>query len=432
MRSAQRPVQEWGEVANELFIARRYLRSSRRTGFISLISYMAVGGVVLGVAALVIILSVTNGFSGEVKNRLIGMNYHVMVTTYGKALPDYRDALQQVMSHDEVVAAAPVISSKGVIMSKRDMRVDGIELLGIEPESFASVSELPRHLLYDPDARILLGPLPEEEHNGIILGQELADVLKVGPGFEVLLLTVDNVDPEQVVLDGGFTPRFWPFLVSDAFSSGMYQFDRSLAFVALEDAQQVLGLGDAATHLHLRLRDIYQAGEVQKALQEKLGYPYVVRDWTQIFPEFFRWIRLEKWAIFIALSLIILVAAFNIMSILAMSVVIKTRDVGILRAMGCTASSIRRIFMLQGLIIGLVGTVLGCVLGYAVCLMQQHFHVISIPGDVYLINSLPVDMEITDFLLVSAVSLIICLLTSVYPARKAAALMPVDAIRYTM
>ncbi len=419
-------------MANELFLARRYLRSSRRTGFISLISYIAVGGVVLGVAALIIMLSVTNGFSGEVKNRLIGMNYHIMVTAYGEALPDYRHVIDQVTTHPEVTAAAPVISSKGVIMSKRDMRVDGIELLGIEPHSFAAVSELPRHLLYDPDEQILLGPLPDEDYSGIILGRELADVLKVGPGFEVLLLTVDNIDPEQILLDGGFRPRFWPFLISDTFSSGMYQFDRSMTFVSLADAQNILGLGDRATHVHLRVRDIYAARNVRDALQDMLGYPYVVRDWTQIFPEFFRWIRLEKWAIFIALSLIILVAAFNIMSILAMSVVIKTRDVGILRAMGCTSKSIRRIFMLQGLIIGVVGTVLGCLIGYAVCFIQQRYEIISIPGDVYLISSLPVDMVVTDFLLVSAVSMVICLLTSVYPARKAAALMPVDAIRYVM
>jgi len=419
-------------LASELFIARRYLRSGHRAGFISLISYMAVGGVVLGVAALIIILSVTNGFSGEVKNRLIGMNYHVMITSYGASLPDYREAMARALLHSEVVAAAPVISTKGVIMSRRDMRVDGIELLGVEPESFAAVSELPQHLLYESGRAILVGPLPGQKHPGIILGQDLADVLRVGPGFEVLLLSVDGIDPEQMVLDGGFTPRFWPFLVSDTFSSGMYQFDRSLAFVSLADAQRLLGMGDEATQIHLRLRDIYHAGAVRDALQTELGPPYVVRDWTQIFPEFFRWVRLEKWAIFIALSLIILVAAFNIMSILAMTVLVKTHDIGILRAMGCTTAAIRRIFMLQGLVIGLAGTALGCVLGYAVCVVQQRFHVISIPGDVYLISSLPVDMELSDFLFVSCVSLIICLLTSVYPARKASALMPVDAIRFTI
>lgn len=419
-------------MAHEFFIARRYLRSTQKRGFISLISYMAVGGVVLGVAALVIILSVTNGFSGEVKNRLIGMNYHVKIFCYSGPLPDYREVLEKVEKFPGVVAAAPVIESTAVITPKRDTReVNGIRLLGIEPESFARISELPKHLQYDPNKEILVGKVPEQKNPGIILGQVLANILKVGPSFDVLLFSVQQVDLEDVVM-GGFMPRLWTFLVTDTFESGMYEFDSSFAFVALEDAQKILDLEDQVTQVYLRVEDIYRAAEIRDALEEELGFPYRAADWTQIFPAFFEWIELEKWAIFLALSLIILVAAFNIMSILAMSVLIKTPEIGILRAMGCTTRGIRRIFMYQGLVIGVVGTALGCLAGFAVCLVQQRFEVISIPGEVYLINSLPVDMEATDFLLVSAVSLAICLLTSIYPARKASALMPVEAIRYIM
>ena len=422
-------------MAHEFFIAKRYLRSTQKRGFISLISYMAVGGVVLGVAALIIILSVTNGFSGEVKNRLIGMNAHVTVFKIGGGpIFEYQQVLERVKTFPEVVGAAPVIETKVVIVSKRDLhQMDGIRLLGIEPESFATVSDLPEHLLYDLDGEILLGDLPDEKHPGIILGQALADEgLRVGPSFEVLLVTMQNMDLEEVML-GGFTPKFWPFLVTDAFESGMYEYDRTMAFVALEDAQQILGLEDAVTQIQLQVRDIYRATAVKDALQEELGpYPYKVNDWSEIFPAFFEWIELEKWAIFLALSLIILVAAFNIMSILSMSVLIKTPEIGILRAMGCATRGIRRIFMYQGLVIGVVGTALGCLAGFILCLVQQRFEVISIPGEVYLINSLPVDMEVTDFLLVSAMSLTICLLTSIYPARKASALMPVEAIRYIM
>lgn len=420
-------------MSHELFIARRYLRSGQKAGFISLISYMAVGGVVLGVAALIIILSVTNGFSGEVENRLIGMNAHVTIRRFGgDLLGDYRALLDTLKAFPEVVGAAPVIDSKVVIASKRDLRgLDGVFVWGVEPKSFKKVSDLPKHLLYDPDNKIVLGDLPEQKYPGIILGKQLADRLKVGPGFEVLLVTVRNMDLEGAIMEG-FTPRPWPFLVTDVFESGMYQYDDNFAFIALKDAQKILELGDGVTDIHIRVEEIDRAVQVREALQEELGYPYSVSDWTQLFPEFFRWIELEKWAIFIALSLIILVAAFNIMSILAMSVLIKTSEIGILRAMGCTVQGIRRIFMYQGLVIGAVGTFLGCLTGFLLCLLQQRFELIRIPGDVYLINSLPVDMEPLDFLLVSAVSLAICLLTSVYPARKASSLMPVEAIRYIM
>ena len=420
-------------VPYELFIARRYLRSSRKTGFISIITYMAIGGVVLGVAALIIILSVTNGFSGEVQNRLIGMNAHVTVRRFdGEAMLNYRELLERLREFPEVVGIAPVVDSKVIIASKRDLRnYDGCLLWGIEPESFDSVSDMPEHLQYDPDNELMLGDLPDQKYPGIILGEQLANRLRVGPGSEVLLVTLENVDLEDAVMDG-FTPRLRPFLLTDTFESGMYQYDDSFAFIALEDAQQILNLEDGATHIHIRVQDVYRATQVKEALQVEMGYPYRVTDWSEIFPEFFNWIKLEKWAIFIALSLIILVAAFNIMSILSMSILIKTPEIGILRAMGSTTRSIRRIFMYQGLVIGVVGTAFGCLTGFTVCYLQQRFALLSLPGDVYLINSLPVDMEALDFLLVAAVSLSICLLTSVYPARKASALMPVEAIRYIM
>ncbi|MEW6749818.1 MAG: FtsX-like permease family protein [Candidatus Latescibacterota bacterium] len=420
-------------MSHEVFIARRYLRSSRKAGFISFITYIAIGGVVLGVAALVIILSVTNGFSGEVKNRLIGMNAHVSVRRLdGGPLGEYGPLLERIQALPEVAGASPVIDSKVIIAPRADTKkVDGVVLWGIRPESFAQVSDLPRHLQYDPDGRIVLGEVPGQKYPGIILGEQLARRLSAYPGSVVFLVTMASTDLEDVVMEG-FTPRLWPFVVTDVFETGMFQYDDSIVFVGLEDAQRILQMGQAVSHLHVRLRDIYQAQSVAEQLREELRYPYMVRDWRDLFPEFFEWIELEKWAIFIALSLIILVAAFNIMSILTMSVLVKTPEIGILRAMGCTGRAVRHIFMYQGLFIGIVGTALGCVTGLALCWAQQHFHIITIPGEVYLINSLPVDMEVVDFLLVSAVSLLVCLLTSVYPARKAASLMPVEAIRYIM
>ena len=416
----------------ELFIAKRYLRSKQTRGFISVIAYIAAGGVVLGVAALIIMLSVTNGFSGEVKNRLIGMNAHVTVGKfYEETLQDYRQTLEKVEQFSGVEAATPVIQSKMVIAPKSGKKdMDGVVLWGIDPASFGRVSDLPKHLVYDRDKLLLLGELPERKYPGIILGEQLARRLVVGPGDEVLLVSFQNMELEDVMMGG--TPRLWAFIVTDTFESGMYHYDDSYAFIALQDAQRILGFAEGVTNIHIRVQDVDQAVQIGKELDAEFGYPYHVSDWTGLFPELFRWMELEKWVIFIALSLIIVVAAFNIMSILVMSILIKTPEIGILRTMGAAGKGIRRIFVYQGLVIGVVGTALGCGIGLVVCLLQKHFQLISIPGDIYIINSLPVDMQVLDFLLVSLVSLGICLLASIYPARKAASLMPVDAIRYIM
>ena len=335
------------------FVARRYLRSKETSGFVSVIAYMAVGGVVLGVAALIIIISVTNGFSGEIKSRLIGMNAHINIRRFdGGPIVEYRAFIDKLKDWPEVVGVSPVIDSKVIIVSKRDFgRVDGIPVWGIDPQTFPTVSDLPRHLQYAEDGEVLLGDVPEMNKKGIILGEHLARRLQVGPGFEVLLLTIRNLDVEGAVMDG-FAPKTWPFLITDHFESGMYQYDDNYAFIHIEDAQRILGLGDAATDIHLHVGDIYRARKIRDALAEEFDYPYRVSDWSQLFPEFFRWIELEKWAIFIALSLIVLVAAFNIMSILVMSVLIKTSEIGILRAMGCTVGEIYRVFVYQGLFIG--------------------------------------------------------------------------------
>ena len=417
-----------------LFVACRYLRSKQREGFFSVIAYMAVGGVILGVAALVIILSVTNGFAGEVKNRLIGMNAHVNVRRFdGGPIAGWDALLQQVKGAAGVVGAAPVVDSKVIVASQLDLgRVDGIPVWGIDPATFPAVSDLTEHLRYaNPAGQLRLGLLAELNKRGIVLGEYLARRLHVGPGSEVLLMTVQNLDVEAAVMDG-FSPRPWSFFVTDHFESGMYQYDDNYAFIHLEDAQRMLELGDAITDIHIRVADIYQAPEIRDRLAKELGYPYQVRDWTQLFPEFFRWIELEKWAIFLALSLIVLVAAFNIMSILVMSVLIKTPEIGILRTIGCTVGEIYRIFVYQGLVIGGIGTLLGCLIGFALCFAQQRFALISIPGDMYFISSLPVDMSVVDFALVAVISMVTCLATSIYPARKAAGLMPVEAIRYIM
>ena len=411
----------------ELFIARRYLQSKQRTGFISIVAIIAVGGVILGVAALVIMLSVTNGFSGEVRARLIGMNAHVAIQRFhGEPIPDYQNLIDQVSRRDGVVAAAPVVEGKVVVAGDREM--DGLFVWGIEPASFARVSDLHQHLRTDSDQQLHLGEFPGGKYPGIVLGVHLAARLRVGIGDQVLLMTVRNMERDDLLR--GITPRVDAFIVSDLFESGMYHYDDNFGFISLSEAQRILRLSEGVTSIHLRVSDLDEATNIRVHLESELGYPYRLRDWTQQFPELFQWMELEKWVIFIALSLTIIVAAFNIMSILSMSILIKTPEIGILRAMGSKTSGIRRIFVYQGLAIGAVGTLLGNILGFGVCLLQDRFEIISIPSDIYIISSLPVDMQWPDFALVSVVSLTICLLASLYPARRAASMQPVEAIRY--
>jgi len=417
-------------VRYEFFIAKRYLQSKQRAGFISFITIIAVGGVILGVAALIIMLSVTNGFSGEVKSRLIGMNAHVSVARFhGDAIEDWSTVMDQVGGEPGVVAVAPVVEAKLVIASGDD-EMDGVFVWGVEPESFRRVSDLPKHLRYDDEESLMLDRVPDAKWPGIVLGAYLANRLRVGIGDTVYLISVKTRSLDDILT--GLTPKVYPYVVTDLFESGMYHYDDSFAFISQAESQRILNLGGSVTALHARIDDLDQAIAIRHRLEERLGYPYRLTDWTQRFPELFQWMELEKWVIFIALSLIILVAAFNIMSILSMSILIKTPEIGILRAMGARAAGVRRLFVYQGMVIGLIGTGLGVALGLVVCLLQHHFEIITIPSEIYIINSLPVDMQPLDFLLVSSVSLVICFLASLVPARKAASLEPVEAIRYIM
>jgi lipoprotein-releasing system permease protein len=245
-------------------------------------------------------------------------------------------------------------------------------------------------------------------------------------------MTFGNQSLDDMMM-GGLSPNIDGFVVRDIFESGMYHFDDSFVFIGIEQARKLLRIeGEGATAIHIRIDDLEQATALRQQLSTDLGYPYYTTDWTQQFPELFEWMELEKWVIFIALSLIIVVAAFNIMSILSMSILIKTPEIGILRTMGARARGIGKVFVLQGLFIGVFGTFLGCALGLFICTFQDRFEIISIPSDIYIISSLPVDMQISDFLVVSTVSVLICFLASLLPARRAASLQPVDAIRHIM
>ncbi|MDA0333606.1 MAG: ABC transporter permease [bacterium] len=414
----------------ELFVARRYLKAKHRSGFLSVISFIAVGGVILGVAALVIMLSVTNGFSGEVKNRLIGMNAHVSIGRYYGAPIEQADTLlAHIVKMPVVRGAAPIVEAKlGLYTNDGDF--SGVIVWGIDPQNFGQVSDLPKHLEYDKQGQFHFDPPEGEKYPGIIVGASLANRLRIGVGDRVFLLSIQKRPIEEVLMDG-LAPKYHPYVVTDLFASGMYHYDDTFAFVGLDEARRMLAM-DGVSAIHLRIDDLDDATTLRDELDEDLGYPFHVTDWTQQFPELFHWMELEKIVIFTALSLIIVVAAFNIMSILTMSILIKTPEIGILRAMGAQAKGIGRVFIFQGMFIGVFGTALGCLIGLAVCVVQDRLQIISIPSDIYIISSLPVDMQPLDFVAVSVMSIVICLLAAVIPARKAASLEPVEAIRYIM
>jgi len=406
----------------EIFIAKRYLRAKRKTRFISITTYISIVGVGVGVATLIIVLSLMNGFATEVRAKLIGMDAHLRVLAFhGEGITDYLNLGKKIEEVEGVVATAPFIYWEGMLASTG--RTAGVKIKGIEPSSATRVTEIGESLI---DGELNLREIQGEKCSGIVIGKFLADRLRVGVGDEVYLLSSKSID----VASMWSIPKMRRFLVTGIFESGLYDFDASLAFMSIETAQQIFGLDNKVTGIEVKINDIYKAKPIGGKIRERLGYPYFTLDWMEMNKHLFSWMTIEKWASFIVLSLIIVVAAFSIISTLIMIVMEKTREIGILRSMGATAKSIKKIFISEGLVIGILGTALGCLIGYLFCWVQDSFKVISLPSDIYIISAVPIDMRPFDFIWVSAAALGICFLASLYPARKAASLEPVEAIRY--
>ena len=405
----------------EFFIAKRYLRSKRKTKFVSVITLISIGGVLIGVTALDFILSMMNGFEKEVRSRIIGTSAHVSVfSTYEEGMDNYHELIPGIKEVKHVVEVAPYIYYKAAIASKTGS--DGIVVRGIDPERERLVTDLQRNLS--------LGSLdlePEEDGlPGILLGATLADRLGVELGDNVVLFSLK----EGSLTTGWSQPKASKLKLRGIFETGMYEYDASLAYISLSTAQKLFNLGNKVTGLQVKLDNLYQAGKVAKAVEEKLGYHYYALDWMHMHKNLFSWMALEKYAMFIVLSLIVAVAAFNIISTLIMVVIEKRKDIGILKSMGSTNFSIMKIFMFEGLVVGVVGIVLGTAFGYLLCWIQKSFNIISLPPEIYFISSLPVDMRPLDFIVVALAAMLLTFLATVYPARRASQLPPVEAIRY--
>ncbi len=405
----------------EFYIAKKYLLAKRKQTFISIISFISVAGVTVGVMALIIVLAVMSGFEGELKDRILGATAHVNVTSIDGSFPSPHEVTARVRKVEGVVAASPYVFTQ-MMISAGGNTVGGV-LRGVDIDTVGEVTRLPRDIRA---GRISdLRRKTPEGLPGIILGKELALNLGVAPGDLVQVLV-----PGGTVTPLGAFPKIARLRVVGVSESGMYEYDATFAYVSIDEAGRLLGTQGRATGIEVRVRDIYRAGIVAARIRSALGYPFWAKDWMQSNRNLFSALRLEKVVMFIILVLIVLVAAFNIISTLIMVVMEKNKDIAILMTMGATRRTIRRIFALEGLIIGVAGTTIGTVSGALLCDLLKRYQFIRLPSDVYYISTLPVSLDPGTVLLVVASSVLICFLATVYPSVQASRVDPAEAIRY--
>ena len=412
----------------EWFIGLRYLKARRQETFISLITVISILGVMIGVMTLNIVMAVMTGFEETLRDRLLGINAHIALVKSGDLLRDYEKLVAQILRENGVAAASPSIY--GQVMLTAGPRVAGVMVRGVDPDRVNGVIDIQKymtegslqdlkqsHSLQVDDRKVLLP--------GLIVGVRLANQLGVFPGSPIQV-----VSPLGSPTAIGVIPKVRRFIVVGIFKTDMSEIDSTLVFMNLADAQKFFELDNAATNIEIRVKDVYQARQIADDIQRQLGFPYFAEDWSRLWPNLFSALRLEKTVYFLVLLLMVLVGAFNIVSTLIMVVMEKRKDIAILQSMGATRESIRKIFLFKGCVIGVVGTTLGVLLGLVVCLLIQKYHFIELPKDVFLISTVPVRIYLSNYLLVAFASLLVCLLASIYPARQAAKLDPVEIIRY--
>lgn len=407
----------------EFFIAKRYLRARRKTGFINLITYISFLGVAIGVAALIIVLSVMNGFETEVRNRILGFDSHIRLRTFhDEGMDNHHDVMDSIRHISHIVGMSPYINAKGLLRGGKDS--DGVMVRAADPSTLQDVSDVADNIVY---GKLDIGYVPQENGRplpGIVIGRYLADGLRIDLDEKVVLISLSGLRSmfQQ--------PEVKQFIVTGFFETGMYEYDNTYVYIGIEPAQDLFNMEGRVSGIEIRLDDLYKADAVVEDINDVLGFPYYPLTWYDLRSTLFSWMQIEKWAAFIVLCLIILVAAFNIISTLIMVVMEKTKEIGILKSMGGTSSSILRIFLYEGIVVGVFGTLFGFLIGFGLCWAQETYEFFSLPGDVYFITALPIHMKVLDFVFIGVAGILICLLAALYPAKKASDLVPVEAIRY--
>ncbi len=411
----------------ELQIAWRYLRSRRGSKLLSLISIIAIGGVLVGVSALIIIIGVMNGLQHDLREKILVGSPDIRVLTYGEDLKinDWPTVLAKVRKQPGVVSAAPFVLTEGVMTGGRDY-AGGVYIVGIPPQGrgVPDVTTIREHAT-NGDFRFAS---TDGQKRGVVLGKLLAARFNRYLGDSVVLMSaaLSKMNP----VTGGIVPSVERFEVTGIVSTGMYEYDNSYAFIALDKAQKLAGLGEGVTGIEVKTTDRWQAQRVANQLTAALGWPYRTVDWEEQNHSLFQALKLEKLGMGVILLLIVLVAAFNIVSTLTMVVADKTKEIGILKAMGMPARSIRRVFFAQGLVIGVVGTLLGCVLGFAGAFALDKYQFIKLDPQVYFIDHLPVTTQVGDVMWIIVASIAIAAIATIYPSVQASRLFPIEAIRH--
>ncbi|WP_320175068.1 lipoprotein-releasing ABC transporter permease subunit [Maridesulfovibrio sp.] len=405
----------------ELFVALRYLFTLRKNNFISVISLFAVCGVALGVAALIVVIGVMNGFSTDLRDKILGVNAHVIVTAYDGTLENYHHMTDRIEKIPGVTGVTPFIYSEVMLSSSGGVK--GVVLRGVDADTAKGVLSLPGDMVSGSvDSLSKDSKIPE-----IVIGNQLARRLGLVIGDTVNLLS-----PSGTRTAAGFTPKVRVFKVGGIFRTGMYEYDSSLAYISNTAAQKLLGFNrDFVSGLEIRLADVYAVDNIGKLLDKELaGYPVQIRNWQEMNANLFAALKLEKTAMFIILAMIVMVGSFSIITTLVMLVMQKTKDIAVLMSMGATSGSIRRIFMLQGTLIGLIGTTIGYLIGIPVALLLKKYQFIKLPSNVYPVDYLPIRMDWMDLTIIGVAAFLLCFLATLYPAKQAAALEPAQALRY--
>ncbi|MCS7229960.1 MAG: FtsX-like permease family protein [Candidatus Kryptonium sp.] len=401
------------------FIAWRYLRTKRKMTFVSIISLISLIGVTIGVSALIIVLSIFNGFNGLVTKILVEFDPHIRIEKKLNLSEDDLPQIEKAIADiKQIKGYASFVISKAMLISDRNNRV--LYIKGIEPDKANIVSGLPD--------KIVLGSFDLSENENlpkIILGLTIADRVNALIGDTITLIS-----PSFSTMFGLIQPKVKKFIVSGIFESNNKDYDGYYAFISLKSAQELFELDGKINGVEIRLYDMGQSENVKKIIQSRLGENFQVKTWYDLHRDLYSVMQIERWAAYVILSLIIFVATFNILGSLTMSVIEKVRDIGILKAMGAKDSDIIKIFMFEGIIIGIIGTVIGSLIGFTVCYIQIKYHIFPLDPTVYIVPSLPVEMKVTDFIAVGLAAILLCSIASFYPAKRAASILPSEAVRW--